>query len=40
MTAYIKTTGETLTGELWQDGLFHADDGREWGEREVEILET
>lgn len=40
MTAYIKRTGETVDGDLWTDGLFHADDGREWPEREVDILET
>ena len=40
MIAYVKPTGETLSGDLWTDGLFHADDGRQWMEHEVEILET
>ena len=40
MIAYIKPTGETLSGDLWTDGFFHAADGRQWTENEIEILET
>lgn len=40
MTARILKTNEVVTGNLWDTGLFYADDGRNWPEAEVEILET
>ena len=42
MTALIRKTGETVPGQPWDDGRFHADDGtaRSWWMNEVEIIET
>lgn len=42
MTAIIRETGESVQGQPWDDGRFHAEDGtaRSWWQCEVEIIET
>lgn len=40
MTARILATNEIVTGDLWDTGFFFAEDGRNWYDYEVEILET
>ncbi len=40
MTARNLLTNEVAQGALWDSGLFITDDGREWPENAIEILET
>ena len=40
MIARVYKTNETVQGELWDGGLFVAEDGRVWLDSDVEILET
>lgn len=40
MIARVYETNETVQGELWDEGIFVAVDGRIWVDDDVEILET